>query len=1074
MKRIPVVLLLLSLSVFGYSQNVSLFAGTPGVSGYNSIGTSLSSAKFNQPFGIARDGMGNFWISETGGQVIYMITSSNMVYVRAGSNSASGYQNGNSTSSKFNDPKGLAVGPNNEIYIADYTNNVIRKLSAFTSLGNVQSTSTFCGKQGSGDYVNGSSTVAEFDGPTDVAVDASGNVYVADQNNHVIRKITPSGTASLFAGVPNTPGSTDGNAIGQAKFNGPGGLYIKDSILYVSDTWGSMLRKINLNTGWVSSLSNGYFIPTDVIDYDGSLYFTDQHRIGKLTNTTKTTYAGSDTLNQSGYVNGFGTAARFYNVKGLVYNPADTSMLVVDSDNHVIRKVSLCPTIIPTISITGNTSFCDGDSVVLTGPANYAFYFWSNGDTTQSIVVKNSATLTLTVTNQNLCTGTSNPVTITKKTIPSATFDLDSTACLGIDDTITYTGNASSTATYNWIFADANITTANTQGPHYRNWSATGSKAVSLQVTENGCSSAVNTKNIQVYAIPGSQFTQKGNLCAMENDTITFTGQASPSASFDWNFGSSAQVISGSGSGPYIVHWTTDGQKTITLKVNDHGCISNQSSSQVSIQAIPTSGFSSKTSICLGEIDTIVFTGSAGSNAVFDWNFGTDATIISGSGAGPYHVSWTSPGNKNIRLIVTENNCSSSQTQASIQVNQIPNSHFNVKKSNCTFTNDTIVYTGNASTNAQYNWDFDSAIVISGSGQGPYIVYWQNPGTKMVSLQVEENGCLSSIKLEQVQITEAPIAAFACLTSLCQYQTSTVTFVGSAGATAVYHWDFDSATIISGSGAGPYVVQWATPGNKKPSLSVEENGCVSNFYTISINVKPKPSSLFTIATEVCVNKTLTASYTGNASASASYNWNFGSAIIQSGSGQGPYEIYWTTDGAQQINLTVSENGCQSTETSRDVDVHSSPATPTITQNVNTLTSSASSGNQWYDQAGMINGANAQNFDPPADGVYYVIVTNADGCSAKSADFNFVKVNIHEQHASFIKLYPNPAKQHIYVENPGLQHANILVQSIDGKTLITKKISQDNQQIDISHVATGIYLVKISTQNDLKIIKLLKE
>ena len=123
MKNISIsILFVLALSFSGQAQNVSLFAGSPNVPGYNSSGTAISSAKFNQPYGIALDGQGNFWISETGGQVIYMITSSNMVYVRAGSYTNTGYVNSSGVNARFYNPKGMAVGPNNEIYIADYSN----------------------------------------------------------------------------------------------------------------------------------------------------------------------------------------------------------------------------------------------------------------------------------------------------------------------------------------------------------------------------------------------------------------------------------------------------------------------------------------------------------------------------------------------------------------------------------------------------------------------------------------------------------------------------------------------------------------------------------------------------------------------------------------------------------------------------------------------------------------------------------------------------------------------------------------------------------------------------------------
>ncbi|MBT5989424.1 MAG: T9SS type A sorting domain-containing protein [Bacteroidetes bacterium] len=1075
MKNISIsILFVLALSFSGQAQNVSLFAGSPNVPGYNSSGTAISSAKFNQPYGIALDGQGNFWISETGGQVIYMITSSNMVYVRAGSYTNTGYVNSSGVNARFYNPKGMAVGPNNEIYIADYSNNVIRKLTAFTSLGSAQTVSKFSGKQGtSGGYVNGSATVAEFNGPTDIVVDASGNLYVSDFNNHVIRKITSSGAVSLLAGQPNSSGSTDGHATSTAKFNGPAGLYLKDSVLYVTDNWGSKIRKISLNSSWVKTISSAYWTPSDILEYDGSLYFTDQHRVARYSNSTLTTYAGSATLNQSGYTNGFGTAARFYNAKGMIYNPADTSMLIIDSDNHVIRKVTLCPTITPNITISGNTSFCDGDSVILTGPSGYASYTWSNSKTTQSIVVKNSATLTLTVTNSNQCTGISSPVTLTKKSLPNANFNMDSTACIGIDEAITYTGSAGSGATYTWDFDGGSISSGSGQGPYNVGWNSTGSKQITLQVSENGCSSTVNTKYINVYAIPTSTFTIKNALCAFEHDTITFTGQASTSATFSWDF-NGATVVSGSGRGPYILYWVNSATKTVKLTVVDHFCNSTQTSNQLNIQAVPNAAFTSKTTMCFGDIDTISFTGSAGSSAVYNWDF-DGGNILSGSGAGPYTVDWNTVGSKTISLIITENGCNSAPSNVSLQVNQLPTSTFDIKNTACTFTNDTITYTGNATSGASYLWNFDGATVLSGSGQGPYILHWQLAGTKMVTLKVSANGCESNIKIEQVLVTESPTAAFAMPTSICEEQQTTVTFIGIAGTTAVYNWDFDGATIVSGSGSGPYIVKWTGFGTKAPSLYIEENGCVSNVYSLSITVNQKPTAVFTVNSEVCLDRNISVDYVGNASSSANYVWNFGDAVQQSGSGQGPYIISWNSAGAKQISLQVSEGGCSSGNFTKDITVNPNPPVPTITQNGNTLTSSSATNNQWFDLSGIINGANTQDYNPPADGTYYVVVTDSKGCSAQSADFDFIHIGLSEYELTDFLIYPNPVHDVLIIESGKHALSDVVISIIasDGKIVLSRKLENKIHEIDLSHIEKGLYILRLSSNEEIRNLKLLK-
>jgi len=1061
-------------------QQVSLYAGTPGTAGFTS-GNDLANTKFNQPYGIAIDTLGNIYISEIGGHTIRMITTTGLVYVRAGQYQGAGFYNASGVTSKFNSPRGLAIGPSNEVYVADFNNHVIRKISPFTSIGNAQNVTVFAGKYTSGSsnytsypgFADGNASTAQFNYPSGLACDDTGNVYVADYYNHCIRKITPAGNVSTIAGQPTISGFVDGNAKTTAKFNNPSDLFLSGSVLYIADYSNSSIRKFDMSTNTVTTVDSNLWTPTDLVYWNNALLVTDLHRIFKYYNNSLFTYAGSTNVSSSGYTNGYGNAARFYHLKGMVLNPKDTCLYAADMENHVIRKITVCPNITPSITITGDTVFCDGDSVVLTGPSGYARYKWSNGESSSKIVLKNTATVSLQVWTADSCSGISDPVSVTKKKRPTSYFFIDSTYCNGISDTVIYYGNGISAASYVWDFDSATIVSGSGQGPYIINWNKTGSKTVSLQVTENGCTSAKTVKTVKVYDIPVASFSVKTQACLKTNDTVTFTGTASSSAQYYWNF-DGATIMSGSGKGPYVVKWFTTGQKNVTLMIKDHNCTSGQAKVTVNVNNPPTAAFSNKSTICEGLEDTVKFTGSAGTGASYQWNFGS-ATVVSGSGAGPYIIKWSGTGNKSISLTVEENGCLSTPASANINVLKTPTPDFSLKKEVCTDQMDTVTYTGNAGALAFYNWDFGTAYIVSGATKGPFVIYWSSPGQKQVSLQVDENGCYSPIKLETVEVSDAPVAMFNMKTSVCEQEVVTVTFNGTAGTDAVYQWDFAGAEIVSGSGKGPYQIKWNSNGTKKVSLTVKEKSCNSLPYSLNITVKKKPTSTFTLAQEVCEGKPANITYTGNGIASANFVWAFDGATVQSGSGIGPYQLYWTNPGQKTVSLQVNENGCFSETTTHQIIVNPKPPVPTISRIKDTLISSSDSNNQWYKSTGIIAGATDKKFVPPGDGIYYVVVTSSKGCSSQSANYNFIKSSVTESKQPSVSIYPNPTNGKIYIEIADISDKDyeINVLTVTGQVIDKIKPTSGISELNLDGNRHGLYILQIKSNDTIQYFSVIK-
>ncbi len=212
---------------------VSTFAGSPGVAG--SRDGIASTARFWFPQGVVADREGNVYVADSSNSTVRKITADGVVSTLAGLPGESGFADGAGSAAMFNYPQGVAVDSAGNVYVADFGNNMIRKI---TPDGMV---STMAGSPGNRGNADGAASVALFTGPRGVAVDRAGNVFVAEST---IRKITPEGMVSTLAGSPGNSGSADGAGTA-AQFQSPMGVAVDDAgNVYVADTSNNTIRKV--------------------------------------------------------------------------------------------------------------------------------------------------------------------------------------------------------------------------------------------------------------------------------------------------------------------------------------------------------------------------------------------------------------------------------------------------------------------------------------------------------------------------------------------------------------------------------------------------------------------------------------------------------------------------------------------------------------------------------------------------------------------------------------------------------------------------------------------------------------
>ncbi len=358
MKKTLLLVSILFLLALGYCSNaqiISTIAGN-GTVGYGGDGGMATAAEFHYPVGIGVDAANTLYIGDYTNDRIRKITPTGIITTVAG-NGTHGYSGdgGSATAAQLAWPSHVAVDAGGNLYIADNANNRVRKVDPAGIITTIAGNSGIHGYSGDG----GPASAAMLYIPDDVVYDHfTGNLYITEAGNHCIRKMTPGGIITTVAGNGTFGFSGDGGAATSAQLNTPYGIAIDAAgNIFIADFNNYRIRKVDTE-GKITTVAgtgvNAYSgdggpataaeiseVQCVIVDGEGNVYFadTDNERIRKInTAGTISTIAGTGTAGHTGD-GGFATAAELYDPTGLVID-GHGNMDVVELADCYIRKIS--------------------------------------------------------------------------------------------------------------------------------------------------------------------------------------------------------------------------------------------------------------------------------------------------------------------------------------------------------------------------------------------------------------------------------------------------------------------------------------------------------------------------------------------------------------------------------------------------------------------------------------------------------------------------------------------------------------------------------------------------------------
>jgi sugar lactone lactonase YvrE/uncharacterized protein YjdB len=759
---------ILALGTHAMGQTITTFAGTGAYGNTGDFG-SADAATLSNPKSVIVDVSGNVYIIS--GHTVRMVDNTGTITTVAGSASSFGYwgDGGDATLAGLYSPTGLAMDNVGNLYIADQENHRIRKVNTSGII------STVAGNGFAGFFGDGTpATTARLNFPYGVAVDASGNLYISDRSNERIRKVNTSGIISSIAGNGFPGFSGDGGPATLAQFQEPSGIALDASgNIYVADHDNARIRKIS-TSGTISTVagtsSTGYsgdgvpavtaalsLIYGVTVDASGSIFIPDyaNFRVRKITSGTISTIAGTGTAGASG--DGTPATAAQIDLTYAVAKDASGNIYIADGGNNKIRKI--CPGTLPVVSaITGPSVVCEGATITLSSTPTGGV--WSSSTpgvatiTTGRVVAGVSGgTTTITYRVTNPCGSVYSTAMITVNPLPTAGSILGTTGiCLpgstSLTSTVpggTWTSSAAAIAT---VGSSSGIVTAH----------AAGTARISYSLT-NSCGATVVTETVTVSSGLPTVLPVIGSTSICLSSSVTMS-DATPGGSWSSAAAGVAPVTAGG-----IVAGISTGTATISYTLSN-ACGSAAATKIVTVNPLPSPGTISGSSlICIPATVTLTNASSAGVWSSSNTAIAAVATIGASTGV----VSGVSAGTAIITFTATLGSCTDYTTMP-ISVSTLPTV--------AAVSGPSVLCQGSTVTLSDLTsggtWSSSAAVVADGAGAVTGVL----AGTAAVSYTIT-NACGSASAIKTVTVNPMFLSSSNIITTIAG--NGTMGYTGDGG-----------------------------------------------------------------------------------------------------------------------------------------------------------------------------------------------------------------------------------------------------------------------------------------------------
>jgi gliding motility-associated-like protein len=563
----------------------------------------------------------------------------------------------------------------------------------------------------------------------------------------------------------------------------------------------------------------------------------------------------------------------------------------------------ICPgTLTPLSAVTSGGS---GSS-----PYTYSWTSSPPGFTSTSASISDTPKVPTTyyVVVQNGPCSNSTSFTLNIDTTANASFAVKDTVCASQQYVVTYTGHSPSNATFNWSFNGGTVLSGSGRGPYLIDYLDPGGPyAMSLKVTNPDDCSDFQTKNIYVGTPFSVAITGDPTICRTSSTTLTpsISGGGNNGA-YNYIWTSTPTGFSSNSAIPIVSPTYTT---TYHVLSQSSGC-SDTSSFTVAVDSNALAAFAAIDTVCMSEPFNITFQGYSQAAAQFTWAFG-GGTVISGSGIGPYNVSYPTSGSHKVSLLITNPDGCTDSSSENVYV-AVP---FNIK-----ITGDTIVCPTYSAT---------LGIATTGGTDNPYTYSWKSnpPGfssssinpivtpvgtTTYYVLAQSKTGCVDSAAFV-LRVDSLANSRFSIPDTACVNEQFNASYTGTSPENSQYNWTFSGANVIAGTGNGPYLLQYSTGGIYKITLNVVDSFECSDTSSKDIFIQPLPQDTFSASPRIGCEPSV-VSFSISATAGSTFSWNFGDGT---GSAlQNPTHAY--KHGIYTVTLTVTDKfGCIQTYTQQN-------------------------------------------------------------------------------------------------------------------------------------------------------------